>query len=50
MEIKNRNNKKVSGWKEKFDIIMSQIKKNDLPLEKLSAAQLKILFAHKKRD
>ena len=29
---------------------MAKMNSNDLPLEKLSAAQLKILCAHKKRD
>ena len=50
MEVMNRRNKKVSDRKQKFDAIMSKIESNDLPLEKLSAAQLKILCGHTKRD
>ncbi len=50
MEVLNRKNKRVSDWKGKFDELMAKMNSNDLPLEKLSAAQLKILCAHKKRD
>ena len=39
MEVINRKNKRVSDRKGKFDEIMSKIVSNDLPLEKLSAAQ-----------
>ena len=50
MEVINRKNKRVSDRKGKFDELMAKINSNNLPLEKLSTAQLKTLCAHKKRD
>ena len=50
MEVINRKNKRVSDRKGKFDELMAKIINTDLPLEKLSTAQLKTLCAHKKRE
>ena len=50
IDVINRKNKKVSDWKGKIDEWKAKMNSSDLPLEKLLAAQLKILCAHKKRD
>ncbi len=43
IDVINRKNKKVSDWKGKIDEWKAKMNSSDLPLEKLLAAQLKIL-------
>ena len=50
MQVQNRKNRKANERKLKYEEITKQIIHNNLPLEKLSTAQLKILCAHKKQS
>ena len=48
MQVQNRKKDKVNERKRKFDEVNKKLLLDNLPLDKLSTAQLKILCAHKK--